>query len=114
VEDIERVARVIITDEADARTRLKDEALDQIADKIWRAYGILKFARVLSSDEAMNLLSAVRLGVSMGIVDNVSLSTINDILLLSQPAHLMKYVGEEMDPDRRDVVRAAMVREKLK
>lgn len=114
VEDIERVARVIISDEAAARTRLKDEALDQITDKIWRAYGILKFARVLSSDEAMNLLSAVRLGISMGIVDTVSLSTINDILLLSQPAHLMKYVGEEMDADRRDVVRATMVREKLK
>jgi len=113
LEDIERVARIIIGDEADARSRLKEEAHDQISDKIWRAYGILRHARVLSSDEAMNLLSAVRLGLAMGIIDNVSIATINDILLLSQPAHLMKFCGEEMDSDRRDIERAAMVREKL-
>lgn len=114
LEDIERVARVIIGDEAAARSRLKEEASDQISDKIWRALGILRHARVLSSDEAMNLLSAVRLGIAMGIVDAVGISTINEILLLSQPAHLMKYYGEDMDGDRRDIVRAAMVREKLK
>ncbi len=113
LETIERVARTVITDEAGARNRLKEEAYDQISDKIWRAYGILKHARVLSSEEVMNLLSAVRLGLAMGIIDSVSIATINDILLLSQPAHLMKYYGEDMDADRRDIVRADMVREKL-
>jgi len=113
LEAIERVTRTIIADEATARNRLKEEAYDQISDKIWRAYGILKHARVLSSEEVMNLLSAVRLGLAMGIIDTVSIATINDILLLSQPAHLMKYYGEEMDVDRRDIVRAEMVREKL-
>jgi protein arginine kinase len=113
LEAIERVTRTIIADEATARNRLKEEAYDQISDKIWRAYGILKHARVLSSEEVMNLLSAVRLGLAMGIIDMISIATINDILLLSQPAHLMKYYGEEMDVDRRDIVRAEMVREKL-
>ena len=113
LEAIERVTRTIIADEATARIRLKEEAYDQISDKIWRAYGILKHARVLSSEEVMNLLSAVRLGLAMGIIEMVSIATINDILLLSQPAHLMKYYGEEMDTDRRDIVRAEMVREKL-
>jgi protein arginine kinase len=113
LEAIERVTRTIIADEATARNRLKEEAYDQISDKIWRAYGILKHARVLSSEEVMNLLSAVRLGLAMGIIETISIATINDILLLSQPAHLMKYYGEEMDIDRRDIVRAEMVREKL-
>ncbi len=113
LEAIERVARTIIGDEAAARGRLKQEAYDHISDKIWRAYGILRHARVLSSEEVMNLLSAVRLGHAMGIINSVSIATINDILLLSQPAHLMKYYGEEMDADRRDIVRAEMVREKL-
>jgi len=114
LEDIERVARIIISEEAAARDRLKDEAFDHICDKIWRAYGILKFARVLSSEEVMNLLSAVRLGVAMGIIDFLPISTINDILILSQPAHLIKYNGKDMDSDERDIVRANMVREKLK
>lgn len=113
LEAIERVSRIIISDEAAARNRLKEEAYDQICDKIWRAYGILKYARVLSSEEVMNLLSAVRLGQAMKIITTVDIATINDILLLSQPAHLIKYYGEEMDADRRDIVRAEMVREKL-
>ena len=94
--------------------RLVDEAGDMIEDKIWRAYGILKHARVLTSDEVMNLLSAVRLGHAMKIIDFLDISLVNEILLLSQPAHLQKYYGQEMDNNRRDFVRAQMVREKLR
>ena len=111
---IERITKEIIEKEASARKRLMDEAEDMIEDKIWRAYGILKNARVLTSDEVMNLLSAVRLGHAMRIIDFLSVALINDILLLSQPAHLQKYYGHEMDSNRRDFVRAQMVREKLR
>jgi protein arginine kinase len=111
---IERVTSEIIEKEATARKRLMDEAADMVEDKIWRAYGILKNARVLTSDEVMNLLSAVRLGHAMKIIDFLDISLINDILLLSQPAHLQKYYGSEMDSNRRDFVRAQMVREKLR
>ena len=62
----------------------------------------------------MNLLSAVRLGYVMKIVDFIDIALINEILLLSQPAHLQKYYGSEMDHNRRDFVRAQMVREKLR
>jgi len=113
LEDLERVTRIIIGDEAGARERLREEAYDQVCDKIWRAYGILKYARVLSSDEVMNLLSAIRLGISTGIIDKIDLKTINEILLLSQPAHLMKFTGRVMDGEERDIVRAEMVRERL-
>ena len=111
---IERMTREIIEKEASARQRLIDEAADQIEDKVWRAYGILKHARVLTSDEVMNLLSAVRFGHAVKIIDSLDISLINDILLLSQPAHLQKYYGSEMDSNRRDFVRAQMVREKLR
>jgi protein arginine kinase len=108
------VTDAIIKDEVRSRERMMNEAPDQVEDKIWRAYGILKYARVLTSEEVMNLLSAVRLGVAMEIIDFVDVSLINGILLLSQPAHLQKYYTEEMSADRRDAVRAEMVREKLK
>jgi protein arginine kinase len=114
INQINRVAEEIIENEAIARQRLIDEAGDMIEDKIWRAYGILKNARVLTSDEVMNLLSAVRLGHAMKIIDFVDISLINEILLLSQPAHLQKYYGQEMDSNKRDFVRAQMVREKLR
>jgi protein arginine kinase len=111
---IERSTQEIIEAEAAARQRLVDEAADMIEDKIWRAYGILRHARVLTSDEVMNLLSAVRLGHAMKIIDVLDVSLINEILLLSQPAHLQKYYGELMDHNKRDFVRAQMVREKLR
>lgn len=111
---IASVTRSIIAEEAHARERLMSEAPDHISDKIWRAYGILRNARVLTSEEVMNLLSAVRLGIALNVIDRVEISMINEILLLSQPAHLQKYYGKEMSQDQRDVIRAEMVREKLK
>ena len=64
--------------------------------------------------EVMNLLSAVRLGHALNIIDFLDISLLNEILLLSQPAHLQKFYGHEMDHNKRDFVRAQMVREKLR
>lgn len=114
INHISRISGDIIEQEASARQRLVDEAEDMIEDKIWRAFGILKHARVLTSDEVMNLLSAVRLGHAMKMIDFLDLALINEMLLLSQPAHLQKYYGHQMDPAKRDFVRAQMVREKLR
>ena len=114
LQQIEHVTYEIIEKEKSARKRLIEETSEIIEDKIWRAYGILKNARVLTSEEVMNLLSAVRLGHATEMLDFLDVSLINDILLLSQPAHLQKYYGSEMDNNRRDFVRAQMVREKLR
>ncbi|MBN2227171.1 MAG: protein arginine kinase [candidate division Zixibacteria bacterium] len=113
LELIDRVTRSIIKEEAAARERLINEALKQTEDKIWRAFGILKHARMLTSDEVMNLLSAVRLGVAMNIIDFLDISAINEMLLLSQPAHLQKYYRKELSPDERDFVRAELIRNRL-
>jgi len=114
INQLSRMTRSIIDAEAAARQRLVDEAADMIEDKIWRAYGILKNARVLTSEEVMNLLSALRLGHAMKVIDFIDMAQINEILLVSQPAHLQKFYGSEMDQNRRDFVRAQMVREKLR
>ena len=114
IDHLSRITRDIIDKEAQARQRLIDETADIIEDKIWRAFGILRHARVLTSDEVMNLLSALRLGHAMNIIDFLDIARINEILLLSQPAHLQKYYGAAMDHTRRDFVRAQMVRDKLR
>jgi len=113
LESLTTVCRYIIEEEAQARQLLVDEAFEQIRDKIWRSYGILKYAHVLTSEEVMNLLSALRLGIAIGVIDFIDIPLINEILLFSQPAHLQKYYMEEMDQDRRDFIRAQMVREKF-
>lgn len=113
MESLERVTQQIIEYEENARNRLFKDAKDQIEDKIWRAYGILKFARVLTSEEVLNLLSAIRLGIGTNTIKGVALSQINEILALAQPAHLQKYFNRKMEPGERDRVRAQLVRSKL-
>jgi len=113
VSSLEEVTRQLIGHEENARMTLIKDAGDEIKDKIWRAYGILMNARVLSSEEAMNLLSAVRLGVAMGILDMLPTRLVNEVMLLVQPAHLQKLLKEELSSSERDSRRAELVRNKL-
>ncbi len=113
IESLEKVTRQLIAYEQDARSRLFADASDQIKDKIWRAVGILGLARVLTSDEVMNLLSAVRLGVSTKILTGIDYSLLNELLLCTRRAHLQKMVGRRMSAEDRDVARAALIRERL-
>jgi protein arginine kinase len=96
-----------------SRKRLVAEAKDQIEDKIWRAYGILRYARTLTAEEVLNMLSAIRLGMGMEVIKSVSFPQLNEILALTQPAHLQKYFGQRMDSGERDRVRADLIRSKL-
>jgi protein arginine kinase len=111
--DLDKLAQEVIADEESARNAIFKEAKDEIEDKIWRSYGILRHARLLSSSEVMNLLSALRLGVGRNVLADLSLPQINEVLFLSQPAHLQKYYNKQMNEQERDVSRAELVRNKL-
>jgi len=113
VESLEMVTLQIVEYENNSRKTLYREAKEQIEDKIWRAIGILQNARVITSNEVTNLLSAIRLGLGMGTITDIPLSVINQILLISFPAHLQKYFNKEMEPNERDTLRAELIRKKL-
>ena len=61
----------------------------------------------------MNLLSALRLGLSLGLIDKCDYKMLNELLIITQPAHLQKYVGREMDTTERDMVRADLIRKRF-
>ncbi len=111
--ELEKIVKDIITYERDARDTLLKDARAFIEDKIFRAYGIIKNARILTSDEVINLLSAVRLGIGLDMIDSVDISTLNEMLIFAQPAHLQRLFGKEMKPDERDIARASYVRERI-
>ncbi len=81
VDHLGQITRQVIEYEENARQVLVRDALDEIEDKVWRAYGLMTCARSLSFDEMMNLLSAVRLGVSMKLLPRIGVSTLNLLLL---------------------------------
>jgi protein arginine kinase len=84
-----------------------------LEDKVWRAYGMLSSARIISSKETMEALSLARLGLSVQILDRIDLKTVNELFVLTQPGHLQKMEGADLDQDERDVARAKFIRSYL-
>lgn len=113
IDSLERVTRQIIETEERARERMLRDARTQIEDKVWRAYGTLRYCRSVQAKEVINLCSAVRLGVAMGLEGLCPLRTLNELLVLTQPGHLQRIAGRELSPAERNVTRARLVRERL-
>ena len=103
----------VIAYEHQARQALLRQREKQLDDKIWRAWALLTHARVLGTDEALQLLSHIRLGVHTGRLDRIDLGTVNELLLLCQPGHLQKISGQEMTPAQRRIARADLMRQRL-
>jgi protein arginine kinase len=113
LEHLGKMVEQVIGYEEQAREVLLRDAPGVIEDKVWRAYGLLRYARTLSFDEAMNLLSGVRLGVGLGLIPDVGMYTLNKLLVFSQPAHLSAMAGVELAEDELPVRRADYVRRML-
>ncbi len=113
LETLEKVIQQIIGHERTAWATLLEEARPQIEDKVWRAYGILRNARLMNSNEFMSISSAVRLGIALGIIKDLPVRTLNELMARLQPAHLQIHHGKEMEPTQRDLLRAQIVRERL-
>jgi len=114
VEDfVERTIPHFIEYERRAREGLAKKNPAAIDDKAHRSIALLKSARMISSEETMYLLSLVRLGVHLGNLSNVDIETVNELFLLTQPAHLQRMAGEEMDARRRSIARADFIRRRL-
>jgi protein arginine kinase len=108
-----KVVRQVMEYEEQARQVLLRSAPAIIEDKVWRAFGLLRYARSLSFEEAMNLLSGVRLGVGTGLVPGVSLYTLNKLLVHTQPAHLAAAEGLPLGDPALAIRRATHVRRVL-
>jgi len=114
VSRLSRIVREVARIEANARERLSEDKPRRLVDCAARSLGVLHQARLLSSGEALNLLSGVRLGVELGLVKSLPIARLNEIMLLTQPAHLQKMCQRAIDPEERDGLRADMAREELK
>ncbi|MFA5291475.1 MAG: protein arginine kinase [Phycisphaerae bacterium] len=114
VEDFQNlIIPKIVEYERVARDRLMVKDINILDDKIARALAVLKNARLISSHEAMFLLSNLRMGINMGRIKEISIETINELFMLTQPAHLQINKGQALNPEQRDVLRAETLRAKL-
>lgn len=113
IQHLQAVAQKVIQAEKQARHHLFKESLPQVEDRIGRAYGVLSSARIMTTEEAMRLLSDVRLGIDLGMFPRLNLALMNELMIAMQPAFLQKLEGRELDAMERDVRRAALIRSRL-
>ena len=110
---IERVIEKVISSEKAARAKLHEDNLTMLNDQVGRAYAILKYAHILSSKEALNLLSMLRLGADLDMIPNCDRSILDLLLLENQPAHLQLQAKRELSAEERDTLRAEITRHRL-
>ena len=113
VANLHCIVNRIIEQEQKARQKLLDRKRDAIADSAYRALGLLRYARVMSSTEAMELLSDLRLGCEMGLVREVDSSAVNRLMVVSRPGYLQMLKGREMSSEERDLERPLQMRKYL-
>ncbi|HEY8449101.1 MAG TPA: protein arginine kinase [Bacillota bacterium] len=113
VENLQSVARQLIERERSAREMLYRQWRDHLEDRVCRAYGILMNARVITSEEALKLLSDMRLGIDQKILPHVSPQVFNDLIVATRSGFLQKLAGQELSPAERDRRRAALIRQRL-
>src|SRR5205823_10737279 len=96
-----------------ARKTLLNDRTVALDDKVSRSLGLLRSARLIASEETLQLLSHLRMGVNLGRVKDIEIRTINELFLLTQPAHLQKIQGKKLEGDVRRAARADYIRHRL-
>jgi len=103
----------VLDQERNTRKRLQEEMKHQLEDKVWRSYGLLTHARVITSNEVLALLSDVALGVDLKILPPIPRRIMNELMVAIMRAHLQAAGGRKMDTWERDVFRAQVIKKIL-
>ncbi len=109
----QKVVPQIIHYEQMVRQTLLRTQRPALEDKVFRAEALLRSARQISSQETMFLLSLVRLGIVLNLTAGIDLKTVNELFLVTQPAHLQRVLGRELGPQQRSEARAEFIRRRL-
>jgi protein arginine kinase len=114
VERLNKVLSQIIEHEENARATLLEKKPKTVYNHIGRAYGILANAHSISSKETMNLLSLMRLGVDLVLFPDLDRALVDELFVITQPNHLQKRYSDKLTAEERDLLRADMLRERLR
>lgn len=113
INNIRDVVPNIIAYERRVRDALVKDNRPSLHDQISRAYGILQNAQTISSEETMHLLSSVRMGINLGLIDDLAIPTVNELFIHTQPAHLQKLRKQALESSERNAARASYLRQRL-
>jgi protein arginine kinase len=111
IEKLKNIALKVAEQERQARKVILSDNYSAVADRICRAYGVLKYARIMSSKEFLKLYSDVRLGIALGLVTDIEYETLGNVMIGVLPANLiMNNGGKNISEIERDILRADYIR----
>lgn len=113
IDNLRRVTKQIIDHEQNSRKYLMEENKVALWDKVYRAYGILSNAYTITSKEALELLSHVKLGVDLKILEGINPQFFKELIVITRPGFLQKLYGQQLNSELRDIKRAEVIRELL-
>lgn len=111
--NLKSICRQVIEQERSVREALLKESKLQLEDRLCRSYGLLANARIISSQEALKLLSDVKLGAELGIIPSVNGQIITELMFITRASLIQRLMGKEVSSTERDVYRAEIIRERL-
>ena len=112
--EIKEVILTILQYERQARAVLVKERKQGEQDRVARALGTLGSATMITAEETMELLSVVRLGIHLRLIDDVPATAVNQLFIQTQAAHLQKLVGHALDGEERNAARAKYLKTRLR
>ncbi|MCE9583052.1 MAG: protein arginine kinase [Planctomycetes bacterium] len=113
ITELANVVPEIVKFERHCREKLAKEQKTNLEDRVYRAAGTLRFARSISTEETMELLSSLRLGSHLSLLPDIEPRVINELFISTQPGHLQKHEGRPLSPQERDLARAGFIRGRL-
>ncbi|MBP2641931.1 MAG: putative ATP:guanido phosphotransferase [Firmicutes bacterium] len=114
IDNLRNVVCQIVDQERTARKALLKKSKDDLSDRVWRSYGILRYARKISGQEALSMLSEVRLGTDLQIIEEIGPQTFNELLVATRTNFLQRFSGRgDLSTVECDQLRAQIIREKL-
>lgn len=111
--DLKNITIRLIAHERKSREILLTKSRVALENKLFRSLGTILYARLLQSGEAARCLSDVRLGIDLGIIEDINMSILNELMIFMQPGFLQQYADAELTQEERDTLRAKLFRERL-
>ncbi|WP_418791388.1 protein arginine kinase [Phosphitispora sp. TUW77] len=113
VKNLLTVTTQVAAQERATREKIYNNNKSVIEDRIFRSFGIMSQARVMTSQEALKNISNLRLGVELGLLKDLNFAKINELIIITTPAFLIKKAGKDLNAEERDLLRAEIIREKI-
>jgi protein arginine kinase len=113
IENLKRIVAQVVKQERKRREYMLSVSADEIEDQVYRSYGILKYARQISSDDAMTLLSQLKFGADCGLIQFDREFNVHKLMMGVQPGSLQWTLGKNVGSTTRDQSRAEYIRKEL-